>query len=144
MEKKIIVAASMVGIVSLFIAGAYYVAVFLPQKQMAEIEKSKLELEARIEQDDKLKEAQEIITNRDNKITEQEQLIEQQKAEIEKIKHDQSKSDSASAIRKSCNASAIKEAQKLYKEFNPDDNSGNYASVYYEKLYNACIREKGL
>jgi len=51
MSKRILLIASAIGIMILFIAGAYYLAIFLPQKQKAEIEKSRLELEAKIEQE---------------------------------------------------------------------------------------------
>jgi hypothetical protein len=51
MQKRILLIASVVSISILFIACAYYVAIFLPQKQKAGMDIVKLELEAKIEQE---------------------------------------------------------------------------------------------
>lgn len=51
MQKRILFISLGVATTALFIFGAYYVAVFLPQKQKAEMELTKLELEAKIEQE---------------------------------------------------------------------------------------------
>jgi lipid II:glycine glycyltransferase (peptidoglycan interpeptide bridge formation enzyme) len=76
MQKRILLVASAIGIVALFVAGAYYVAVFLPQKQKAGMDIVKLELEAKIEQE----KTEQAKIEQENKIREEDK----QKAEEEK------------------------------------------------------------
>ena len=51
MQKRILLIASAIGVTALFVAGAYYIAIFLPQKQKANMELVRLELETKIEQE---------------------------------------------------------------------------------------------
>lgn len=77
MQKRILFISLGVATTALFIFGAYYVAVFLPQKQKESIEKVKLELEAKME-----KEKLELL-----KINQEKQVLEdekQQKADEER------------------------------------------------------------
>jgi FtsZ-interacting cell division protein ZipA len=76
MKKIILLITSAVGIVALFIAGAYYLAVFLPQKQKASMDIVKLELEAKIEQE----KTDQLRIEQENQIRE----ADKQKAEEEK------------------------------------------------------------
>lgn len=75
MEKRTLLLASTIGFLILFVAGAYYIAIYLPQKQKASMEIVKLELEAKIEQE---KTAQ-LRIDQENKTKEEDQ----QRAEAE-------------------------------------------------------------
>lgn len=69
MQKRILFIIFTIGITTLFIASAYYLAIFLPQKQKAGIEMAKLELEAKIEQE----KTEQLKIEQENKIKEEDQ-----------------------------------------------------------------------
>lgn len=148
MQKKILVISSAIGILALLIAGAYYIAIYLPQKQKASIEIVKLELEAKIEQEktEQLKIEQQKAEE-DSKKEADLLAAEKEKEEIERKKNEEmiQKNSSVSSIKKSCNDSALAKARARYKEVNPDyDNPNKYYIDEYEGYYNRCLREKGL
>jgi hypothetical protein len=76
MQKRILFIISIVGITTVFIAGAYYIAIYLPQRQKAVIEMAKLELEAKIEQE---KTAQLKIDQENRAIEEDNKRLEEEK-----------------------------------------------------------------
>ncbi|MFA6193433.1 MAG: hypothetical protein WC726_01020 [Parcubacteria group bacterium] len=51
MQKRILLIASAIAILALFIAGIYYIAIFLPQKQKASVDLVKSEMEEKIEKE---------------------------------------------------------------------------------------------
>jgi CRISPR/Cas system-associated endonuclease Cas3-HD len=133
MQKRILLLASTIGIAILFIAGAYYIAIYLPQKQKANMDIVKLELESKIEQE---KTAQ-LKIEQENKIKEEEQQkIEQekqqkiadeasQKAEIQK---NQQSINSASISKCLANADAVY-SEKVSRIKYPSTNGDEIVSM---------------
>ena len=140
MQKRILLIAFAIGVVALFIAGAYYIAVFLPQKQKTSMELTKLELEAKIEQEktEQSKIEQEKQQQLSDEASKQADATAQQKTTSDKS------ASSNSSIKKRCNTSAMEKAREKYQEITGEKNTQNYVVAYYENFYNICLRENGL
>ena len=102
MQKRILLIASTIGVTALLVAGVYYIAIFLPQKQKANMELVRLELEAKIEQE---KTEQAKIEQEKQRLEDEKQakLAEEENKQAE-IKAQQQKASSATLS--SCLASA--------------------------------------
>jgi len=139
MKKRIALITSVVMIATLFIAGTYYVAIFLPKKQKAEIEKVKSELETKLEQAS----TEQAKINQENKKLEEEKKMlddaEQQKNEddarqAEELKAQQSKQRSASL--KKCLDTVEAYYQKKYDDLESDINKYGYTDTFAIAMLN--------
>mgnify|MGYP000999277121 CR=1 FL=1 len=126
MYKKILIVSSAIGIISIFGAGSYYVGVHLPQQQKAEIEKSKLELQAQIEQE-KSDQAQIAQIKADEESKKQADLLE--KEELAKKEKEESIQKNTTA-RNTCLANAKNVYQKILQQLSDAFyNSGDVSSM---------------
>jgi hypothetical protein len=123
MYKKILMTISIAGIISISMAGFYYIAIHMPQKQQKEIEKLKLELEIKIEQE-KTEQAKIEQGKQQLEIEKQDKLIEEENKQAE-IEEQQQRStelglkkclDSAEAVYKS----KFDELIKIFENSNVD------------------------
>jgi hypothetical protein len=144
--NKIVRISIIAGITIITLSVAYYLAIFLPQKQKASIEITKLELEAKIEQE-KTEQVKIEQMKSEDEAKKRAELLEEEKRkeELEKKKGEESiqKNNNAGTIKKSCNDSALEKARKRYQDIY-DDDSDKYFIAHYESYYNQCLREKGL
>lgn len=131
MQKRIVLTSFVLGIAVLFIAGAYYIAIYLPQKQKASMEVVRLELEARIEQE-KTEQAKIEQKRIDDDAKKAELLVlEQQKKEEEVIANNQKNI----ALRNACLANASNHYKKVLQQLGDDfSNSGSVDGLTPEAI----------
>lgn len=124
MQKRILLVASALGILLLFFAGAYYIAIHLPQKQKADMELVKLELESKIEQEktEQLKieqENQQLENEKQNKLTEEIKKQTESKEQQQQI---------ASSSLNKCLDDANTAYSKKIEQLKAKVNSGDYTA----------------
>ncbi len=126
MKKGILITVAILGVTSLFIAGAYYIAIYLPQKQQTSMNIVKLELEAKIQQE----KTEQLKIDQDNKAKEEEKQAslkaEAEKQEATKVQQQRSTSSSISKCLANADASYQEKAAKIKY---PSDNANTILSI---------------
>lgn len=151
MQKKFLLIVSTVGIVISLTAGAYYVAIFLPQKQKASIEKVRSKLEAKMEQEkaERLKideEKQALEDEKQRQANEAQQKADEEAAQAAALKAQQQKTSGA-ALKKCLDTTEATYKQRINSFLDDCEYPActatiiNTASITFQNIRTKMINE---
>ena len=132
MQKRILLFSSITIILILLFSAIYYMAIYLPRKQKANLNQVKAEMEVKIEQEkterEKIEQEMQRLEEEKQQKLEEEQMAQKLEKEEPDKKENPGSTQNNETERNSCLASAKKSYQKVIKQIGNDfdvDLSGN-------------------